>query len=92
MIFSLFFAAALGAETNSTWNYDNGGNDWGDTYTKCASQYTVESPIDYAFDWSTYGTPTNYYLISWNEDGFSYLPTADKDVKVATYGFENWVY
>jgi len=92
LIFSLFLATASAAETNSTWNYDNGGNDWGDTYKSCAAQYTVESPIDYAFDWSTYGTPTNYYLKSWVDDGFSYLPTANTAVQAGTYGFENWVY
>ena len=93
----LFIVATLltnvfAAETNSTWNYDNGGSDWGSlgsTYSKCASQYTVESPIDFSYDWSTLG---GYYLYDWSTDGFSYLPDSSATVDVGTYGFENWVY
>lgn len=33
----LFVSLAAADPTNSTWNYDNDGGDWGDDYAHCTS-------------------------------------------------------
>lgn len=88
MIFALFLTHAYGAETNTTWTYADGGADWGTAYPECASNDSIESPIDFSFNW----TSPDSDLHDWSEDGFFYLPDTAGAVKVGVYGFDNWVY
>ena len=87
----LFVSLAAADPTNSTWNYDNNGSDWGDDYSKCTAPYTVESPVNFHFDWAGFVAGTNYFLHDWSDAQFSFLP-ASTAATVKTYGFENWVY
>ena len=89
-VMMLVSLAAAGAE-NSTFNYDNGGNDWGTTYPKCTAQYTVESPVNFKFDWDGFVKGTNYFLKDWSDAQFSYLPQS-QPASVKNYGFTDWVY
>ena len=90
LIFALFLTQAYADPTNSTWNYDSGGDDWKNISAKCAPDYTVASPVNFHFDWSKYG-PGDYFLYDWAQDDFSFLPNFRK-VKAGTYGFDNWVW
>ena len=87
----LLMSLATADPTNSTWNYDQKGADWKDTYPACYQAYSVESPVNFKFDWTTFVAGTNYFLHDWSLSAFSYLPQSSKS-NVKTYGFDNWVY
>ena len=73
LVFALLIGLTYADPTNSTWNYATNGTEWNDTYAACAAKWTVESPIDYKYDWSTYGT-SDSYVYDWSTDFFSFLP------------------
>ena len=87
----LFVSLAAADPTNSTWNYDNNGNDWASIDSKCNATYTVESPVNFVFNWTTFAAGSNFFLHDWSESQFSFLP-ASTAATVKTYGFDNWVY
>ena len=72
---ALLMSFAAAGATNSTYNWDDGGAIWGVTYPKCEKQYTVQSPVDFKFDWLSYSEGTNYYLHDWESVTFIFYPS-----------------
>ena len=92
-ILALFVSLVAANPTNTTWNYSQNGQDWGQQFPMCS--YPVQSPIDLKFDWDTYGkqTPENpdYFLTNWSEIPFTFFPEMFES-NVGTSGFKDWVY
>jgi len=65
-------SAPVYGPTNSTWNYDNAGNDW--TYPTCALTNYVQAPIDLSNTAATNNSFTGSYDFRWADNGFSFLP------------------
>ena len=87
-ICTLQVSADTPSPTNSTWNYDNGGDDWATLYpTTCGKQTTVQAPItirNYAYD-------SHYLPYVWSENAFSFLPYLKQGL-ASFAGPDQWVY
>ena len=87
---ALLVSHAVAEPTNTTFNYENNGSDWGHSYGQCMSEYTVQSPVNFKFDW-TDDTKVKYYLHDWAKYNFAFLPQF-LPAYPKTFGFDNWVY
>lgn len=79
--------------TNTTWNYESQGSDWGTAYANCKASYYAQAPLNLTNINETKSAQfSNYIVYDWKDYGYSYLPDFETGAVATWYGIEQYLY